>query len=332
MFRPIRSAIAGSLLMSAAAISAAIVLSLLPDVVVACSSCGCSFGTDWSDAGLTMTSGLKLDLRYDFVNQNQLRYGRSPVATDGLTTGQVANEIQQGTLTNFYTLSADYAFDRDWGVNAQLPYLVRLHQTIAEGDDPATTQSDYRGIGDLRMVGRYQGFLSDHSLGIQFGLKLPTGPFHSRFAEGPEAEELVDRGLQTGSGITDVIIGVYQYGSLGNEWDRFEQLQFKQAIDSKEQFRPSSQLTVNLGIRYIANPVFVPQIQINTKWEGREFGEQADYPNSGSRVVNLSPGATLRLSPSLHAYTFMQWPVYQDYNGYQLAPRYTVSAGLGYQY
>jgi hypothetical protein len=324
--------LAGSRFNFATAVGAVAFLSLMSDAALACSSCGCTFGTDWSDAGLTAASGLKLDLRYDFIDQNQLRYGRSPVDTGGLTTAGIDNEIQQETLTNFYTASMDYAFDHDWGVNLQLPYLVRLHETIAEDTGPDTTTSDYRGIGDLRVIGRYQGFLKDHSLGVQFGVKLPTGPFHARFAEGPAAGDIVDRGLQTGSGTTDIIVGVYNYGMLGTDWDRFEQIQFKQAIDSREQFRPSPQLNVNLGVRYVANAAFVPQLQLNTKWEGREIGEQADYPNSGSRVVNISPGATVRLSSQLFTYAFVQLPVYQDYNGYQLAPRYTASLGMSYRF
>jgi hypothetical protein len=298
----------------------------------ACSSCGCSVGTEWSDAGYTTSTGLKLDLRYDFVDQNQLRRGRSPVDTGGLSTEAIDNEIQTGTLTNYYTLGADYAFSRDWGVNLQAPYFVRLHQTIAEGDDPEQTTSNYRGIGDVRIVARYQGLFEDHSLGLQFGLKLPTGAIHQRFNGGPEAGEIVDRGLQPGSGTTDLILGVYDYAALSRDWDRFEQLQYRQPLNSREDFRPSPQLTLSLGLRYLGWTRFIPQLQLNAKWEGREIGAQGDYPNSGSRVIYASPGATLQLVKALSAYGFVQLPVYQDYTGYQLAPRYTVSAGLRYAF
>lgn len=312
---------------------ASLVLAAAP-AAQACSSCGCMLGTDWSDAGLTTASGLKLDLRYDFIDQNQLREGRSPASPDAASPPAGLEEIQQGTLTNSYTLSSDYALNREWGVNVQLPYLVRQHGTLPL-DDSNTTQidtSDYRGIGDLRIVGRYQGFLEDSSLGLQFGLKLPTGTIHRRFESGPDSGALIDRGLQPGTGTTDLILGAYSHGTFGSDWDHFEQLQYKLALDSREQFRPSPQLNVNVGLRYTANPAFIPQLQLNMKWEGREIGEQADYANSGSRVVDISPGAGLRITHHLHAYGFVQLPVYQDYKGYQLAPRYTASVGISYRF
>jgi len=301
---------------------------------LACSSCGCTLGTEWADQNYSAMRGLSLGLRYDFVDQNQLREGRSPVDTAGLTTGQIGNEIQQGTLTNFYTLSAAYTFNRDWGLDLQLPYLIRQHGTLAEGDDPQVSGSDYAHIGDLRLVGRYQGFLRDRSLGVQLGLKLPTGPFHDTFSSGPQQGEGVDRGLQTGSGTTDLILGVYHHGSIGRNWDRFEQLQLKQPLGSREQFRPPTQFSVNLGLRYVGNAYVIPQAQLNVKVEGHETGdpEVADYPDSGSRVVYVSPGIASKPVKGTSMFGFVQVPVYQDYSGYQLAPRYTLSVGINHRF
>jgi hypothetical protein len=316
-----------------AAPAAAVAALLLTPTAQACSSCGCSLGTDWSDTGLTTASGLKLDVRFDFIDQNQLREGRSPAHPDPAAPPDI-EEIQQGTLTRFYTLSADAAFNRDWGVNAQLPYLSRQHETLPldGGNTTAIDTSSHDGVGDLRIVGRYQGFFDSRRLGVQFGLKLPTGQTHEAFRSGPDAGARLDRGLQAGTGTTDLIVGVYDHGMLGNDWDRFEQLQYKVALDSSEQFRPSPQAMLNFGLRYVAHPVFVPQLQLNLKWEGREIGAQADYANSGSRVILLSPGATVRLLTGVYSYVFVQLPVYQDYSGYQLAPRYQMSAGLSYHF
>ncbi len=331
MRHPLSARHRGAVLLSAIAAAVSI---LSPSSAQACSSCGCSLGTDWSDTGLTMARGLKLDFRYDFVDQNQLRLGRAPVSPDAANPPGDLDEIQQGTLTHFYNLGADYAFNRDWGVNVSLPYLVRLHQTLPL-DDGNTTDidtSDYSGVGDLRIVGRFQGLTEARNVGLQFGLKLPTGAIHQNFATGPDAGAAVDRGLQPGTGTTDLILGAYYHGTLGSDWDHFEQVQWKEPLNSHEQFRPSPQIGVNIGLRYVTTPVFVPQVQLNFKWEGRELGEQADYDNSGSRVVYLSPGASVRIAHPVHAYAFVQVPIYQDYTGYQLAPRYTVSVGLNYHF
>lgn len=306
------------------------VAAMFPFRISACSSCGCNAGTEWFASAAPRGLGLALDLRYDFVNQNQLRLGRSPVSTAGLTTADIDNEIQRGTLTNFYTLGADYVFGPHWGLNLQAPFLVRLHETVAEDDDPRVSATDDRGLGDLRLIGRYQASFDRDAVGVQFGLKLPTGRFHKSFDTGPRTGEALDRGLQLGSGTTDLIVGLYDTGAFGERFDRFEQVQYRVALNSREQFRPSPQAFVNLGLRYRLGETLLPQLQLNFRWEGREIGAQSDYPNSGSRALYLTPGATWRLAPRWNAYGFAQWPLYQDYTGYQLAPRYLLSAGLSY--
>ena len=304
----------------------------LPLAATACSSCGCSLSTEWTGDGYRTSTGLRIDARFDFVDQNQLRLGSHAFGkTPALLPTE--HEYQQGTLTRFYNITADYSIDRDWGLNIQVPYLVREHQTIAGGQDTANiSTSETQGVGDIRLVGRYQGFFEDRSWGVQFGLKLPTGSHHHRFATGPLADtgEIIDRGLQNGSGTTDLILGVYRAAAISRNWDRFEQLQVRQAINRRDDFRPSTQLTGNAGLRYVGLRRVVPQLQINVRVEGREVGAEADYENSGSQVIYLSPGLSGIVAGKLSAYGFVQLPIYQYYTGYQLAPRYFTSFGLSY--
>ena len=44
--------------------------STFPGSALACSSCGCSVTTDWSGAGYANSSGLRVDARFDFIDQN----------------------------------------------------------------------------------------------------------------------------------------------------------------------------------------------------------------------------------------------------------------------
>ena len=307
---------------------------LAPPPAIACSSCGCTLGTEWVSEGYAAGGGLRLDLRFDFINQNELRHGSHTASgadiQDALNSGS-AEEVQQDTLTRFYTLGLDYGINRDWGVNLQLPYLDRFHSTIADGDTDATL-SDKRGIGDVRIVARYQGIFDDRSLGVQFGLKFPTGEIHQNFSEGPEVGAPLDRGLQLGTGTTDLIAGVYRFVAFGRDWDHFEQLQLKVPLNSREEFKPGTQVAANLGVRYVAIRGLVPQLQLNYKFEGRESGNQADRPNSGSHEVYLSPGLSWQPAPPVSIYGFAQLPVYRDYYGLQLAPRYSVTSGVRYAF
>ncbi|NGY05386.1 transporter [Solimonas terrae] len=304
--------------------------SSLPLRASACSSCGCNIGVEWADSGYSTAAGLRLDLRYDFINQDQLRYGAHAVRRRDV---EIPNEeeIQQGTLTRFYTLGLDYSIDHDWGLSVQLPTLQREHQTIDEGDT-GITGSSTSGIGDLRVIGRYQGFFADHSWGLQFGLQLPTGKIDDRFDRGAEAGETLDRGLQNGTGTTDLIVGVYHYAALSRDWDRFEQLQLKQALDTRDGFRPGTQISLNAGLRYVGFTGFIPQLQINSRIEGHETGAEADYQNSGSQVIALSPGVSAGIGGQVSLSGFLQLPVYQHYTGYQLAPHYIASVNLGYRF
>lgn len=316
---------AGLSLLAAAAVSAA------PLPALACAACGCTVGTEWAGAGYSTGTGWRVDLRYDYVDQSQLRLGSNAVDKHSYVPDDPDQEIQQGTLTRFYTASVDYSINRNWGVNVQLPYIDREHETIdAAGNEQST--SHLHGIGDVRVLGRYQGFFEDRSWGVQFGLKLPTGPTQGNFTAGPVAGEQVDRGLQPGSGTTDLLLGVYNFAAISRNWDRFEQLQFKQALNSDAGFRPATQLTGNVGVRYVANPAIVPQLQLNLRWEGHEIGENGDYANSGDRAVFISPGLTARVLKQVHAYGFVQLPLYQYYKGLELAPRYSVTAGLSYSF
>jgi hypothetical protein len=294
----------------------------------ACSSCGCSLSSDWASQGVGGASGFRVDFRYDYFNQNQLRSGTGTVDR-GSIAFPAEREIQQETINRNYTLTLDYSPNADWGVNLQIPYFDRFHTTIVAGDTDVST-SHTKSFGDVRVLGRYQGFSHDHSSGVQFGLKLATGSFHNDFIDGPQAGTPLDRGLQPGTGPTDLLVGGYNFGALSRNWDYFAQALLQQPLNSREDFRPGTGLNGNVGLRYVANEMFTPQIQFNLRTERRESGANADVENSGATLLYLSPGVTVHVNHNLHLYGFFQVPVYQRVNGFQIESRYSVSAGLHY--
>ena len=299
---------------------------LIPPSALACSSCGCSLNSDWTAQGYSADSGFSLDVRYDYFNQDQMRSGTHKFDRGSMDP---AEETQQKTVNRNLTVAIDYSPNRDWGINVQTPYYDRFHTTIAGGDTDITA-SHTRNIGDVRMVGRYQGFSEDRSNGLQFGLKLQTGDIHENFKDGPQSGTPIDRGLQPGTGTTDLLLGAYRFGNLSRDWDYFGQAMIQQPLNRKEDFRPGTGLNANFGVRYVANTTFTPHVQINVRIEGREAGANADIANSGATLVFLSPGATLRLTKQIQAYGFVQLPLYQRVNGFQIESRYFVSFGLHY--
>ena len=320
MKRSISKSVAGALFCAGAVASKA---------ALACSSCGCSLNTDWSAQGFGGGEpGLRMDLRFDYIDQKELRSGTKAVDRGSLEIPN-EDEIQQRTKNNNYTLFADYTFNADWGVYVMVPYFDRYHTTIAPGDTDIST-SHTQSLADVRVVGRYSGFSPDHSWGVQFGVKLPTGSFHNNFNDGPQAGEPLDRGLQPGTGTTDLLVGVFKFGALNRDWDYFAQAMVQQPLAAREDFKPGTGLNLNFGVQYVSFESFTPMLQINARIEGRDSGAQADIPNSGAALWYLSPGATFHLTHSLHAFAFVQLPIAQRVNGLQLEPYYTASVGARY--
>ena len=312
-------------------VAAALAATGAPVAAFACSSCGCTLSSDWSSQGISPSGeGFRFDFRFDYFNQDQLRSGTHKVDRGSL---EIPNdqEIQQQTINRNYALGFDYSPNMDWGVNVQLPYFNRYHTTIAEGDTEIST-SHTQSIGDVRVVGRYLGFTDDHSFGVQAGFKLATGSFDNNFISGPQEGEPLDRGLQPGTGTTDLLLGVFRFGPINQHLDYFAQALLQQPLNSKDGFKPGTGVNVTGGVRWVGEGALVPQIQINGRIEDRESGANADVPNSGATLFYLSPGATLSLTDRLQAYGFVQVPIYQRVNGLQLEPKYSASIGLHYAY
>ena len=315
-----------------------------PAAVFACASCGCSLSTDWETLG-NSSSGLKMDLRYDYLNQDQLRSGTKTISS--AAASQIVNngdpqEVEKYTKNNYYTLGLNYNFTPNWGVNVQLPYIDRSHSTLGTASDGTTPgngggqyDSHTSSVGDIKVIGRYQGFTPQHNLGVLFGVKLPTGSYTQTgtstdlTAPGPVA---IDRGLQPGTGTTDIILGGYYAETLNKNWDYFTQAMYQSALNSKDQYKPGDGVNLNVGMRYMGFENFTPQIQINARHVQRDSGANADTVSTGGTLVYLSPGIVVPVSKQASIYGFVQLPIYQNVNGVQLAPRFTASLGARYSF
>ena len=314
-------------LIPAARAVAALLLAAASADALACSACGCTLNADWATQGLTSRTGLTADLRIDWFDQDDLRSGTGRVNRASL---QLPNdeEIQQHTINRNTTLTLDYGLDANWGVTLMLPWLDRRHATIAAGDT-GISSSRSSSIGDVRVLARYMGLSEEKDWGLQFGLKLPTGDSHGvDFDAGPQQGEMVDRGLQPGTGSTDLLAGAFKFGAIGETADWFGQALLQIPVASDRAFKPGIGANLTAGVRWRGLGAVVPQMQFNSRLEKRETGSEADAPNSGATLVYFSPGATFTVSERTSVYLFGQVPVYQRVNGMQLEPKWSLSAGV----
>jgi len=307
---------------------AGLVAAVASPAALGCSACGCTLSSDWASQGLATSKGWRFDARFDFFDQDQLREGTSSVARESVAIPN-EREVQQYTTNRNYTFALDYSPGKDWGFSVALPWFNRSHGTIVAGDEAVSTSHD-EGIGDLRMLARYSGFDAQRDTGVEFGVKLPTGAFASKFESGPQLGETVDRGLQLGTGTTDLLLGAYHFGAFNADWGYFGQALLQVPLNSRGDFKPGTGLNLNAGLRYTASETFVPQLQVNARIEKREQGANADVDNSGATLIYLSPGMTWNLSRRFSAYAFAQVPLHQRVNGLQIELRWSASVGLHY--
>jgi hypothetical protein len=261
---------------------------LAPNVARGC-ACGCGVFDVATESMLPRGLGGMLYLNYAYQDQNEnwSNWHRAPSANNG------DNDIR----TDFVTVGYQYFFNRNWGVEAELPYDFRHYQATGGG---ANTWSAF---GDARVKAYYTGFFDDMSAGLTLGLKLPTGDDgHDLY--GPNA--LIDRDTELGTGSTDVLVGGFYRHSLtritpGLNW--FSQAELDVPALTQGGYRPGIEVDSSLGLYYqklSVGPVRItPVAQVIPSWRERDSGSWAaggvnDPPvgisDSGYFRVLLSPG------------------------------------------
>jgi hypothetical protein len=322
----------------AAALLAALGCALLwPGRAQACASCGCSLSAD-AAMGYSAIPGWRLSIEYDYINQDQLRSGTQAVS--GVPAG---NELEHETLNQYLTAGLSYSPNSSWNLTLLLPYVIRNHSTYGDYDPtqplPELSRSFSSSIGDAKFIVSYQGFLPTNNLGVQLGVKLPTGRYGTAvdFHSGPNAGTPLDASLQPGTGSTDIILGAYYYQAISQNFDAFVNGQFQGVVKHRmdqpgNDYRPGNSTTLSFGLRYEANARWVPQLQINLLHKAPDEGALADVQNSAGNVAYVSPGLTAELTARVHAFAFAQLPVYSNLYGFQLFPRWTASAGVTYAF
>src|SRR5258706_9249192 len=299
---------------------AAVLIGVLPSFSWACATCGCALSND-AAMGYSAGAGWRVNLEYDYINQNQLRSGIHAVSSvpDG-------TEFEHNTVNRYLTFGLSYSPDADWNIAVRIPYVDRNHSTYGTFDSaqplPNLSSSHSSSLGDVKLIGSYQGFLPTHNLGVQLGVKLPTGRYGTavKFDSGPNAGMPLDASLQPGTGSTDLIVGGYYYQAISQNWDAFINGRIQAAVTGKQtepgdDGRIGHELHVSSGFRYEANPSIVPQVQINLVRKSADQGALADTAGNARVVAYLNPGLTVRLTHTLPPYGFVHVPGYRRRDG-----------------
>ena len=337
-----------------------------PFAAQACATCGCSLSAD-AAMGYSAISGWRLNLEYDFIDQDQLRSRYSPISPAQVADLNPAGstpqnpgpqEVEHGTINRYFSAGVTYSPNANWSYSALVPYINRTHTSynnVSPEDITAADLSDAHsiGLGDIKLIGSYQGLLPTHNFGVQLGFKLPTGRYGGQnvvtgatvgrdpvfFKTGPNAAlgEALDTSLNPGTGSTDLIVGAYFYKAVSQNFDAFVNTQLQTTIAhdldlANADFRPGTTQNLSFGLRYERNPRWVPQLQVNVTHKLHDQGALADNTDTAGTVVYLSPGLTAMVAKQVHAFAFVQRPVFSYLEGFQVFPHWTGSLGLSYAF
>lgn len=166
----------------------------------ACATCGCTVNSD-AAMGYSSASGWRVNLEYTYIDQDELRSGTSS-ASPASVVNHPSNpalgggEIEKETINRYLTLGVSYRPNADWNFNLLVPYVARDHWTYGQQQQPYTPSetapdqisgAHVSNLGDVKLIGNYQGLLPTHNLGVQLGVKLPTGQYGAAvdFYDGP---------------------------------------------------------------------------------------------------------------------------------------------------
>lgn len=283
-----------------------------------CGAAFCVLNTHWENQGAWSGDGARLDLRYEYVDQDQPRAGR-----DKVSVGDVPRHHDEvRTLNRNLILALDYTLNPDWDISALVPYVQRRHRHIHHHHGAKIEESwDIARLGDVRVLGRYRLAANAGemitSTGMIAGLKLATGATDAANADGDRAEPT----LQPGTGTTDLIAGIYSHATLplgSTLAHRFVQTQVQYPLNVRGGYRPGNQLSLDLGLAYPLTGAWEAMFQINTLIKDRDRGPAAEPIDSGGGFVWLSPGLSYTVTRDSRIYGFVQLPIYQRVNGVQL--------------
>jgi hypothetical protein len=296
----------------------ALVLSLLCATQAQACACGCGVFAVGTSALLPNGPGGTAFLEYDYLNQTR--------NWSGTSSAKASDNDDKDVRSDFYTAGLQYMFDRDWGINLEVPYTDRLFIT----EDGGSLQSFHHdALGDIRIMAMYDGLSDDMSTGLSFGLKLATGDY---------TYQGIDRDTSIGTGTTDLLLGAYHQMSLDadNTWTGFAQAHYERAFAAHAGYRPGNELDAAAGAYYSGwqfgrATTLAPVLQLLMSDRLRDSGVNADPPDTGYLRLLAAPGFELDTG-RVHFYGDVEFPVYQDVNGNQLVGRvqYKLIASFGF--
>jgi len=270
-------------------------------------ACGCGIFEVGNGSMLPQGQGGLLFFEWDYQSQNHnwSRHSKAPAEDNG----------DKLLWTSFFRFGLQYMFSERWGMQVDAPFAHRYFRRddgTGTGTNQATEWTDW---GDMRIKGLYTGFFKDMSLGVDFGLKLPTGNY---------TQDGADRDTELGTGSTDLLLGGFYRTPISpdHNLNAFFQVEGDFPLFTRDQYRPGFEVDASVGINYqgfsLGNVTIAPFGQVLLSGKTSDRGANSAQPvASGYQRVLLSPGIELMMHPFM-IYADVEFPVWQNMRGDQL--------------
>jgi hypothetical protein len=279
-------------------------------------------------------------------------YSYTPMTLPSGHTGIIAEADQVGrrivpnhhrelsTITNSYTFDANYGITDRLGIQLTVPYLLRSHDHYHYhgGHDADRSQFSDKGIGDVRITGKYNVLPSLRSmLVLGVGVELPTGDNNQIDRQG----NLLEPSGQLGRGQAGLVGSIYQgYELIPHRLNQFVYASFRHTFRNNDGYQYGDEYILNAGLNLV--PVeSVPWVSLTTQLNYRYLVHDVmvasqgtgtpiidrGVPNTGSSWFGVSPGVLISFADTWQAYFMAQVPLARDANN-NLSQGTTYTFGL----
>ncbi len=275
---------------------------------------------------------MRFTFAQEYIDQDRIFTGTSRTVVGALPNTH--DEVR--TLNLRSILGAQYGISDAAAVGVELPFIHREHTHLEEG---RAESFDISGFGDVT-VGATYAILppaeeSGAYLGVQAGLKLPSGATGARSGGGERAETTI----QPGTGSLDAIVGLNYRADLFRVPAPTGETGILPIVAGVTYqvngrgtggYRIGNTLLASLGTQYDLSSGVSLLVQANGMFRGyADVGSTGEFRgNTGGAWIFFSPGMSIRMGDAVSASGYFQIPLFIDVHGIQQASKFNLQFGL----
>ena len=306
-------------LLKVALLCTAVALGLVPGEAAACSICRCG-DPAFNALGLNIYSPGTFRLGLDWMRSSKTQGG-----ADG------GGEGPESIVENRFTATLSYSPSDRLTLIGQLPWA---HRRLSSEGEEGGERITGRGLADPELYALVRLWSAPFDarvgsrawIGLQLGVKTSWGENDLR-----EDGVRLDEHVQPGTGSTDWVGGVSAVYVVDPSSTLFGSASYRSTGSNAEGYRYGNVVLANLGYERILGGGVDADVELNYRQAGRDRVDLSGEldPDTGGRILYVTPRLSVNLSPHLVARLSAQVPAAGNLNGRQTED--TVwSAGLTY--